>query len=220
MKAILSPTARAASARGQAASLVLVALVAATAAASAAAGCTGFDPQLSAAPFLCGDAEPKCPEDYECVVRGTAEVCELAGGGGSNLPVDSPTGGFQCASDGSLENNDTLATASDTRVGPDLERTFGPVSICPAGDKDHYRITVTAVSQAVELVVSWESGQPVAGALLGAGGAILQAATAMGSNMIRACAMLPTGTYYALVNAAADQQQNYRVTMRLAASCN
>lgn len=45
--------------------------------------CNAYDPDLGPAPFLCGTAEPRCPDGYDCVTSAGKEVCTNGGTSGS-----------------------------------------------------------------------------------------------------------------------------------------
>ncbi|MBC7977889.1 MAG: hypothetical protein H7138_23150 [Myxococcales bacterium] len=47
---------------------------------SALVACSSYDPSLPDEPFLCGEDEPRCPDGYACVARGSAApVCRKDG---------------------------------------------------------------------------------------------------------------------------------------------
>src|SRR5215813_9983198 len=99
------------------------------------AACSPYSPDLGAAPFLCGDTDPKCPDGYMCTTMGSANVCLQPNG---HVPDG---GNGNCADDSALEPNDTIQTAFQTPVAdtkPSL--VFAGLAICPAGDKDTYSI--------------------------------------------------------------------------------
>jgi hypothetical protein len=189
--------------------------------ASGAAGCSPYDPDLGNAPYLCAAAEPRCPDDYTCVDDGGGrQVCVSSGGVTPDAGPDG--GGFQCAMDGPLEPNDSLAMAYQTDVGAGAPmRQYGPISICPEGDKDHFQINISSPNQGLEVITRWETGMPVANSLLNAAGTSISNGTAMGTNALRACAPnLPVGLYYAVAFSAGGQKNNYRIEMKVVAACN
>lgn len=198
-----------------------------------AAGCSNYDPDLGPNPFLCGDDEPRCPEGYSCEINGTQEICVEGDGAGNDngdttdddslMTDDSDdSNGFQCANDGNLEPNDTTADAYPTDAATTM-RIFGPLSICPATDKDLFEVALPAPSTAtksITITVTWDSGTALTGAILGGGGQTLMPLSPAGERAIRACARdLPGGAkYYAQVSGTA--QNNYRIQLETAAACS
>ena len=177
----------------------------------AVAACSPYSPDLGGAPFLCGSSAPLCPDGYACQspqggsASGSDGVCIKAGG---QIPPDSnPT---MCANDQSLEPNDSIAMAWVTPVDTRKNFPLSSLAICPEGDKDVYLVTTNAANQNIEVVISWESGLPLSGAILGGGGAMLANATANGEKSVRAyLAMAPVGTYYAQVFGGPTTKNNY-----------
>ncbi len=48
------------------------------------AACSSYSPDLGSEPFLCGSAEPRCPDGYTCVTTGPgAPICSDGSGSGS-----------------------------------------------------------------------------------------------------------------------------------------
>lgn len=195
-------------------------LLASCLAASALAACSPYDPDLGNAPYLCGAAEPRCPDDYTCVLEGTLAVCVAAGGMVPDARPDG-TGGFQCAMDGPLEPNDSYDMAFQTDVGAGAPmRAFGPISVCPEGDKDHFQINITTANKGLEVITRWDAGMPVTNSILNAAGTSIANATAMGMNALRACAPnIPTGVYYAVAFSASGLKNNYRIEMKVIDNC-
>ena len=188
---------------------------------AALAGCSPYNPDLGNSPYLCAAAEPRCPDDYECVDSGGRMVCVTAGG----VAPDSGSGsggGFQCAVDGPLEPNDAIAMAYQTDVAsPAPMRAYGPISICPEGDKDHFQINITSQNQGLEVITRWETGMPITNSLLISSGNPIATASPMGTNALRSCAAnLPVGTYYAVALSAGGLKNNYRIEMKVVAACN
>lgn len=188
-----------------------------------AASCTPYAPELGNAPFLCGDADPKCPEGYECVadpdptITPPRSICLAPGG---MVPDADTGGGFQCADDGSLEPNDMpKENAFQTDVGTAMMRSFGPISICPEGDKDHFAITLTTGNQAIAASVTWDSGMPINVSILNSNAISIANGTMHDSKSYRACAAnLPIGQYYASAFAGGIKN-NYRIKLKLCPSC-
>lgn len=186
----------------------------------ALAACSPFDPDLGNAPYLCAPQEPRCPDSYSCVEEGGRAVCVSAGGTAPDAPPDASSG-FQCAMDGPLEPNDSIAEAYQTDVGVGAPmRAFGPISICPEGDKDHFQINITTANRGLEIITRWESGMQVTSSLLNAAGTSISNGTAMGQNALRACAAnLPIGLYYAMAASPGNLKNNYRIEMRVVDNC-
>lgn len=188
---------------------------------AAVANCSSFNPELGDAPYLCSAAAPDCPEGYTCQVTQQPAPKDMAClREGGTLPDAGSGGGFQCADDGQLEPNETVADAHVTDVGTAMTRTFGPISICPDGDKDLFQINTTAINQGIEVISTWETGMQVNVAILNASGSSINNGIAMGTNAMRACvANLPMGSYYAAASAAAGVKNNYRLSLKIVAAC-
>ena len=121
-----------------------------------------------------------------------------------------------CADDSAFEPNDTVASAFSTSVDTQSMVTLAGLAICPATDKDHYRITLSA-QKAIEVIVAWDSGSDLNLSLLNAGATSLANGTT-GVNQTRVCVPnLPAGTYFAAV--FATTRNNYRLTIKALASC-
>ncbi len=191
---------------------------------AAVPACSPYNPDLGNAPYLCATTEPACPDGYFC--QTTQEpaprdrICVSSGG----LTPDSSTTGFPCADDSAVEGgskNDTPQTAYQTPV--DTQRqdlTLAGLAICPEGDKDNYAVTISAANKGLEVIVSWDSGQPISMSILNAGGTSIVNGTAMGDKALRACAPnLPVGTYYGSVFATGTTKNNYRLSIKVVASC-
>ena len=184
------------------------------------AACSPFSPDLGDQPYLCGEGEPVCPDGYVCQPMGTQMRCMDIDG----VSADAMQQGFPCADDSTLEGssrNDTPMTAYQTPVDSQRQDlTLAGLAICPAMDKDHYAVTLSAGNKAIEVVVSWDSGQPISMSLLNAGGTSIGNGTANGDKSLRACAPnLPAGTYYGAVFATGTTQNNYRLAIKVLASC-
>ena len=195
-------------------------LLAACLGAAALAACTPYDPDLGPTPYLCSSQEPRCPDDYECMETSSRPVCVLAGSLAPDAGMDAPSG-FQCAMDGMLEPNDAINQAYQTDVGPSAPmRVFGPLSICPEGDKDHYQINITTANRGIEVITRWDTGMPISCAILNNAGTAIANGSPMGSNAIRACATnLPTDIYYAIALSPKALRNNYRIELRIVDNC-
>ena len=94
-----------------------------------------------------------------------------------------------------------------------------------SGDKDNYAVTVSASTVAggmnsIEVIVSWDSGQPLSMSILNTGGTSIGNGTMSGEKAIRACVPnMPAGTYVASVFAAGTTKNNYRLAVKLKANC-
>lgn len=190
-------------------------------------GCSPYSPELGNAPYYCAMGEPFCPEGYFCQTvagapAGKDRVCVSEGG----LMPDANQIGFPCKDDSALEGsarNDTPMTAYQTPVDSQFQMVMlADLAICPMGDKDHYAVTLSAASanMAVEVIVSWDSGQPLSMSLLNAGGTAIVNGTANGDKSLRACAPnLPAATYHAAVFATGSTQNNYRLSIKILPNC-
>ena len=193
------------------------------ASAVAVTACSPYDPNLGDAPYLCATTEPACPSGYTCqttqMPAPNDRVCVSEGG-------MTPDTMGSCADDSSLEGparNDTPQTAYQTPVDSQrLDLTLAGLAVCPAGDKDNYAVTVSAANamKAIEVIVSWDSGQPLSMSILNAGGTSIGNGTANGDKSLRACLPnMPMGTYYASVFATGSTKNNYRLSVKLLANC-
>ena len=190
---------------------------------AALTACNAYNPDLGGAPFLCAADEPRCPEGYSCQDDGTSRMVCFSDSGGV---VDAAPTGFQCADDSILEGagkNDTIQTAYATPVATQRKDiSFAGLAICPEGDKDNYAVTISSANanKAIEVVVSWDSGQPISMSLLNAGGTSIGNGTANGDKSLRVCvANMPMGTYYASVFATGSTKNNYRLSVKVLANC-
>jgi hypothetical protein len=192
------------------------------------AACSPYSPDLGNAPYLCNPDDMSCPDGYKCMPTAEAtprNVCVS----GSGLEPDAMQMGFPCADDSSLEGgarNDTPQTAYQTPVDTQrLDLTLAGLAICPEMDKDNYAVTVSASTVAggmnsIEVIVSWDSGQPLSMSILNTGGTSIGNGTSNGEKSIRACVPnMPAGTYFASVFAAGTTKNNYRLAVKLKANC-
>jgi hypothetical protein len=189
--------------------------------AAALAACSPFEPDLGLTPYLCADAEPRCPDDYTCMddVGGRA-VCVRTGAAPPDAGPDAPPT-FQCAEDGMLEPNDSISDAYQTDVGAGAPvRAFGPIAVCPEGDRDHYQIALSTALRGIEVITRWDSGMPVSCSILNTAGISIANGTPMGSNALRACAAnLPVDLYYAVAFSPMGLKNNYLIEMRIVDNC-
>ena len=185
-------------------------VVAATAFATA---CSPYSPDLGATPFLCGNADPKCPDGYACMPDGTGKnVCVQSGG-------STPDGGS--CTDPNLEPNDTIAQAYQLPIdGGGTKHTFkfASLNICPAGDKDTYGITLSS-DTVIEAVLSFGGSGALTAQILGSGGSTLATSSPNGTTGARVyVASLSAGQYYVQVGAAAGITNTYNITFNTCAS--
>jgi len=186
--------------------------------------CTPYNPDLGNAPYLCAMTEPFCPDGYFCQTTSEPAPRDRICVSNAGLMVDAAATGFPCADDSSLEGgsrNDLPSTAYQTPVDTQrMDLTLAGLAICPEGDKDHYAVTLSSANKGIEVIVSWDSGQPISMSLLNAGGTSIVNGTANGDKSLRACAPnLPVGTYYGAVFATGSTKNNYRLAIKVVASC-
>ena len=150
---------------------------------------------------------------------GTPGVCVAPNG---MIPVDSNNS--MCADDSSLEPNNTIQTAWQTPVDSNgVKKTFtlASLAICPAGDKDTYSVTLSAMENLEALVEFDAAGATLQGSLLNTGGTpIANASPVTGmTGKIRAyAANLPAGVYYVQVYGPASgalTTNNYKLTLNV-----
>jgi hypothetical protein len=162
------------------------------------AACDAYDTDLGPTPYLCGDTAPRCPDGYGCQTDGlTGE--EICVGNDDSLSQD-----FNCADDSANEPNNALEEATATPVDASMT-TFSASgqSVCPAGDRDLFAITISQMNSSIELVVDFEAGgAELQLALLNAGGVPISTGKTVSEMKLRAAAQnLPVGTYYASISA-------------------
>jgi hypothetical protein len=186
-----------------------------------AAACSPYSPDLGPSPFLCGDAEPKCPDGYSCEPdpNGGAVMYCLAPNGA--IPTDASNG--SCANDSQLEPNNTKETAFQTPVATQKNTlTFAGLAICPKGDKDTYAVTITQMGQNLEMLIEFEDGgAAISGSILSnAGNPLMNASPVTGMNrVIRAyIPNMPTGVVFAQAygpTMGTLQTNNYKLTINV-----
>jgi hypothetical protein len=184
---------------------------------AAATGCSPYDPELGDQPFLCGDREPRCPDGYVCVERiGSDQVCQseaaVSDAGGD--------GNLQCSGD-TLEPNDTIETATIIPIPDAGEMQMRTAVVCPATDRDIYRLNVDVTGKNVRVEVNYESsaGQLVVD-LLNSTGISIRTGTASATNPDRVRAdftNLAQGTYYGRVQGM-GMVNNYAATFIVTAN--
>jgi hypothetical protein len=160
--------------------------------------CDAYDTDLGPTPYLCGETAPRCPDGYGCQTDGlTGE--EICVGDDESLSQD-----FSCADDSANEPNNALEEAIATPVDGTMA-TFSVTgqSVCPAGDRDLFAITISQMNSTIELVIEYEAGgAELQLALLNAGGVPISTGKSVSEMKLRAAAQnLPVGTYYASISA-------------------
>jgi hypothetical protein len=163
---------------------------------SALAACDAYDTDLGPTPFLCGDSAPRCPDGYGCQTDGlTGE--EICVGNDDSLSQD-----FDCADDSANEPNNGIEEATPVDSAMKTFAVDGQ-SVCPAGDRDLFAITISQMNSAIELVVDFEAGgAELQLALLNAGAVPISTGKTVSDMQLRAAAQnLPVGTYYASISA-------------------
>jgi hypothetical protein len=161
----------------------------------ALAACDAYDTDLGPTPFLCGETAPRCPDGYGCQTDGlTGE--EICVGNDDSLSQD-----FNCADDSANEPNNGLEEA--TPADPMKAFSVEGQSVCPAGDRDLFAISISEMNSAIELVIDFEAGgAELQLALLNAGGVPISTGKTVSEMKLRAAAQnLPVGTYYASISA-------------------
>ncbi|MGE5181025.1 MAG: hypothetical protein ACM31C_03140 [Acidobacteriota bacterium] len=182
--------------------------------------CSPYSPSLPAEPFLCGSADPKCPDGYTC--GGTSgsgmPVCVVK----TTATVDGPDMSGMCANDSMVEGstrNDTVATAyAFPSPLPQNPFVFTNLAICPMGDKDNYSLILMS-TQEIKADVAYDTwGSPLQGAILNSGGTPIKTMTPLTgqTNTIEAdAANLPAGMYYIQVFGPSSSPgiNNYKLTL-------
>src|SRR3954469_10767812 len=135
------------------------------AALSAFAACSPYSPDLGAAPFTCGSGDPKCPDGYDCVPRGSAQTMVCFKPGATEPDAGSGSNIGQCADDSNLEPNNTVAQAYLIGTLPVINGvktiTLAGLSICPMGDKDTYAVNPTASNQTLAADIEFDPNQAI-----------------------------------------------------------
>ena len=144
----------------------------------AVVGC--YSPDLGSAPFACGSAEPRCPDNYVCAANGSAMLCT----NGGSIP-DAPAG--SCSDDSSLEPNNMISNAHLFSTLPVGGLKLAGLAICPAGDKDIYAVSPTAASQTLQAAIMFDTTQAILVVnVLNASGATIANSLPNGDGMAKA----------------------------------
>lgn len=132
---------------------MLTSRVAQLLAASALIGCSPYDPDLGAQPFLCGDGDPRCPDGYVCVERvGSDNVCQRS----ADLADAGGDGNLLCSGD-TLEPNETIDTPTVVPIPEAGETHMLSAVICPQTDVDIFRFSVDTTGKNVRIELSYDS---------------------------------------------------------------
>lgn len=191
------------------------------------AACSSYNPDLGDAPYFCPKDE--CPSGYTCTMTAEPAPRDKVCISNDGVGPDASMPGFQCNDDSPLEGgsrNDTPMSAYQTPVAAQRQDVaLAGLAICPEGDLDFYAINLVQANQGIEIIASWDSGQPIQMSLTNATGGALVNGTAMGDKALRACAAnltstgSPTGTFFAKVFAASSTKNNYRLSIKQVAAC-
>ena len=101
--------------------------------------CSPYNPGLSGTPFLCGSADPVCPDGYTCVTTGGSAVCTSPDGSG----VDAGSG-----SNGTCAMSFSGVLATWTFVGASGTQTATNAATMAPG------VSATAISRAPALAAA------------------------------------------------------------------
>jgi hypothetical protein len=171
---------------------------------AALAACSTYDPNLGAAPFLCGTDEPRCPDGYTPVDVSVIR-CECHRG---TLPPDAPDF-YPCNGD-TAEPNESISMATPTHIGLNDTDFFPNLAICPPTDVDVFSLSVLEPSTLVKATVTFDVARdPPAIDFLDSGGVSLKPAVASPQPgvLVATYTAAIAGTYY--VRTSAGQDVNY-----------
>jgi hypothetical protein len=181
----------------------------------AAAACNPYDPDLGSHPFKCSN-DGTCPEGYTCEGDDPETwVCETS----EPADIDAPGSQFQCANDSSIEPNNDPGSAFITPLGTSM-MTYSLVglAICPVGDRDHYRFSISATGQNFEAQVTGVADRPSLSlqVLNSAGAMVASGAPVPGSPQVVRIELinrLAAGQYTVLVQSPDNTENNYNLEM-------
>ncbi len=182
-----------------------------------AAGCNPYDPDLGNAPFECGTSEPRCPEGFTChTYSDTNEICERTQSG----DIDAPGGTFQCANDSSIEPNNDVQTAFVTPIPSMPSYSLVGLSVCPTGDRDHYRFDINVNGLNFEATVAGVANRSSLSlnVLTAAGAPIASGAPVGGNPQVVKIAVenrLAVGSYIVQVQSPDNTENNYDLTLKV-----
>lgn len=154
-----------------------------------ATACSAYDTDFGPAPFLCAAAEQRCPRGYTCKADPSSgdEVCV----DGSEDPMK-----FDCDNDGAFEPNDTIAAATVPMLSNNMFK-LDTVAICPAGDRDLYRVMVSPNAD-LEITLEFDQGgAEVSASLLNSNDVAIASVMTIGTRTKRATVQnLPGAAYF------------------------
>ena len=171
-----------------------------------------------AALAACGGANESDGEvGGHCYPNGTCNVGLSCGGGicspadalvGADSPadvaIDAPPDAapFVCNDDSLFEPNDTYQTAFVSPVdGTQPSITYNSLAICPATDKDHYRVTIGTANSNLEALVTYGPGVDAVGmGILNAGGTAINNGISSTNPLTVSFNTTPVGGTYAPQN--------------------
>lgn len=184
------------------------------AAITALPACDAYDRDLGPVPYLCGPSEPRCPDDYTCEADPSSgkDICVGPGGNPNS---------FDCADDTAVEPNNTVDIGTPTPI--DTMKTYvRDGAICPTGDKDIFKVTITAADQTLEVIVDSEAGGAMlAASILNRSGAAIAVGTPVTGmpTLSRAFFVnLPIGEFYGQVAGPSTGSlpvNNYHLTLKI-----
>ena len=184
---------------------------------AALAACNPYDPDLGNAPFECGSSEPRCPEGYTChEYSDMNQVCEKQ----QADDIDAPGGNFQCANDSSIEPNNDVMTAFVTPIPSMPSYSLVGLSVCPTGDRDHYRFDINVNGLNFEATVSGVANRtPLSlNVLTSAGAAVASGAPVTGTPQVVRVEIpnrLAIGSYIVQVQSPDTTENNYDLTLKV-----
>lgn len=189
-------------------------------AAAALAACNPYSPDLGTDPFLCSKTEHLCPEGYECDGDTDESICIAAA---PSDDVDATGGNFQCANDSSIEPNNDPGTAFVTPIPSMTSYSLVGLSVCPVGDRDHYRFRIDTAGTNFEAQVTGVANRSSLSlqVLTATGTMVASGSSVSGSPQvvrIEVINRLAAENYVVLVQSADNTENNYDLTMKICAT--
>jgi hypothetical protein len=178
------------------------------------AACSPYAPDLSPSPYGdCAKNGNKCPESYSCkVVNATTSICEKGSSGPDAAPADA-LGQLICNNDSALEPNDSTTMARPIPPKPlGTPFKFAQVAICPATDKDLYKITVDANATNILVVVDFDRGPALAVSILNSSGISVVTGTVAARQNTTTLANAAAGEYYVQVSGTGNNNYDISIT--------
>jgi hypothetical protein len=176
------------------------------------AACSPYSPDLSPAPFSCGNTEPRCPDNYTC--NTVTDLCVAGSGTGADA---SPDGGpFICDNDSAVEPNDMISNARQIPTTTPLGTAFkfSQLAICPALDKDTYQVSVAANATNIEVVVDFAGGAPLAVSILNSSGTPSVTGTVVNRQIKATLANASAGEFFVQVSGSGQNNYSISITQR------